>query len=156
MDPSLAELDTVARLAQPYLVAALRSLGAKVLDHAEDAAAEGATDAADRAGRRLWRLVARRRGARAELDAAVRDVQRNPDFPDYETVLRMKLVGLLKQDPELLRELRAALDEVEPQATYRMTVSRGSAGAQGPGAQAYVINQAAPSTADRPPHDVRD
>jgi hypothetical protein len=141
MDPSLAELDAVARLAQPYLVSAVRALGVKVLDRAQDAAADQAVDATERVGRRIWRLIAGHSGKhRPEIDAAVHDLSENPDFPDYETVLRIKLVNLLKDDPEFRAQIRDILSEAAPQATYQMTVSQGSAGAQGPSAQAFVIN----------------
>ncbi len=90
-----------------YLAPAVSAYGAAVLTRAESAA----VDATANVGRRILQTVWRRRDeqGRAELEAAVRDVDEAPDDEDSAAALRQQVKRALRDDAELLAELTKLL-----------------------------------------------
>ncbi|WP_353943368.1 hypothetical protein ABII15_18135 [Streptomyces sp. HUAS MG91] len=101
------EMAELAGQAGQYLAPAVSAYGAAVLTRAESAAADGTANV----GRRILRAVWRRRDerGRAELEAAVRDVDEAPDDEDAAAALRQQIKRALRDDAELRAELAGLL-----------------------------------------------
>lgn len=83
-----------------------------------------------------WKaLVVRLRG-KPEVSTAVADLAASKDDADLQAALRVQLKKLLLSDPDLVRELGAALGHVAPRQTHQVAVqhSPGATVASGDGA----------------------
>ncbi|MFD8571368.1 hypothetical protein [Streptomyces sp. NPDC059639] len=101
------EIVQLMEQAGQYLAPAVSAYGAAVLTRAETAAADGTANV----GRRILQAVWRRHDehGRAELEAAVRDVDEAPDDEDAAAALRQQIKRALREDAELLAELARLL-----------------------------------------------
>ncbi|MFD3474001.1 hypothetical protein [Streptomyces sp. NPDC058695] len=90
-----------------YLAPAVSAYGAAVLTRAESAAVDGTANV----GRRILQTVWHRRDelGRADLEAAVRDVDEAPDDEDAAAALRQQIKRALREDADLLDELSKLL-----------------------------------------------
>lgn len=89
----------------PAVGAAVGAYGVSVLSRAEDQAA----DATVRLGQRLLDRILRRTPDRAPIEAAVTDLAATAGDPDALAALRLRLRGLLEENPSLAAELAALL-----------------------------------------------
>jgi hypothetical protein len=101
VDPE--SVSRVSAAVVPYVVEAVRSLGARIWDRAEDAAVEGSAGW----GRRLVQRLRHRDTAveDGELVAAVEDVIAAPDDIDRHAALRVKVGKALTASPQMLAEV---------------------------------------------------
>ncbi|BCJ47825.1 hypothetical protein GCM10010168_21840 [Actinoplanes ianthinogenes] len=127
-DPESAS--QVARAVVPYVVTAVKSVGARVWSRTEDAAVEEAAGW----GRRLAQRI---RGAgdspqAAAVVDAVDDVVADPDNEDTHAALRVKVGKALAESPQLLTEVVALLRQATGSVSGGIVVtgdrSVGSAG----------------------------
>ncbi|WP_406101053.1 hypothetical protein [Streptomyces canus] len=106
-----AEIVQLMEQAGPYLSAAVGAYGAAVLSQAEDAAVNAAADATAGLGRRILRVVWRRRDeeGRAALESAVQTAAEEPNDTDAAAALRQQIKRALREDAELAREVAGLL-----------------------------------------------
>ena len=103
----------LATEAWPFVGAALGAYGARVLDHVEDDAVEVAADATAGVGRRVLRLILRRKGpGAAAVVEAVRDAVAEPGDEDAQAALRQQVKKALRDDTELRAEVARLLGSV--------------------------------------------
>jgi hypothetical protein len=98
----------VSAAVAPYLVAAAKSLGERLWSQAEDAAADEAVGW----GRRFARRLAGTPQGAAVVEA-VDDVAADPENPDAEAALRLKVGKALTASPDLLAEIVALLQQAQ-------------------------------------------
>ncbi|MFE4399274.1 MULTISPECIES: hypothetical protein [Streptomycetaceae] len=118
------ELDAFMELAGPPIGAALAAYGDSVLTRAEDAAASATVGLGTRILQRVWRRRDERQ--REALESDVADAVQDCANPDAQAALRQAVRRTLRQDPELLAELAAALPRPEPSSVTVVVSGQGS------------------------------
>ncbi|MCX4974512.1 hypothetical protein [Streptomyces sp. NBC_00620] len=119
MTTNTAEL--MARFA-PYLAAAVGVYGERALEQVGDVS----VDAMSNAGRKMLVTAWRRQGleGRRALELAVRDAADEPDDADAASALRQQMKRILREDPELSRELTSLLADAGGNVTVTVSGER--------------------------------
>ncbi|WP_336051673.1 hypothetical protein [Streptomyces sp. CA2R101] len=103
----MSDINALVGQIVPAVGAAVGAYGVSVLNRAEDQAA----DATVRLGQRLLDRILRRTPDRAPIEAAVTDLAATAGDPDALAALRLRLRGVLAENPSLAAELAALLPE---------------------------------------------
>jgi hypothetical protein len=115
-----AELAELVNEAWPYVTAAVSGYGTAVLKKTE----ESTVDATVGWGRRLLQRIF----GEGEAPEALRDLADDPDDPDLQAVLRVRIRKMLADDDLLVAELRDMLAEASTQTQGRGAVTNAVTG----------------------------
>ncbi|MET9463316.1 hypothetical protein ABZY44_00590 [Streptomyces sp. NPDC006544] len=91
----------------PFAVTAVSTYGAAVLTRLEVAAADGTVSL----GHRLIQRLLSRQGTESGIESAVTDLAEDPNDPDLQAVLRVRIKAAILADAELANELREMLGQ---------------------------------------------
>jgi len=97
------DVETLVSQVFPYVRSAISAYGQAVLSRSEDAAAEGTV----RQGQRLLAAVLKRGKAEPRVEEAVRRLAGSPEDADAAEELREQIRQVLREDPDLARDLAA-------------------------------------------------